>query len=97
MELLVLLFVMFIYIYLFLDIVIYRNHFIFSDSKHDYNRLIFFAKRLVEENKLIPRLFDNQPETQIIIDLEKLDFISKDEISIVEGIIMANGYTFYEI
>lgn len=100
MELLVLatLFVMFIYLYLFLDIVIYRNHFIFNDNCHyDYNRLIFIAKTLVKENKLIPRLYDEQSDNQVIIDLEKLNFISKEEISIVEGILLANGYTFYEI
>jgi hypothetical protein len=65
-------------------------------QEYNMNKLLTYAKILHQNNKNIMRLYDNQPANQVIIDIHKLN-LTKDEINIVEGILLANGYTYYEI
>jgi hypothetical protein len=73
--------------------IIFNKHVL---NEYDMNKLLIFAKILYENNKNIMRLYDNQPANQVIINIHKSNLI-RDEINIVEGILLANGYTYYEI
>ena len=71
-----------------------KKNIIFNEAlyqKYDINNLVSHAKALIELNKT----------SQVIVNLAALRHgeqpLTNPEIQIVEGIILANGYSFYEI
>lgn len=81
-----------------------KKNIIFNEAlyqKYDINNLVSHAKALIELNKSRERIFDSQPVDQVIVNLAALRHneqpLTNPEIQIVEGILLANGYSFYEI
>jgi len=92
----------FITIYLVFDTLIYKNELLFNkqiSEKYNMNKLYFIAKTLYENNKRMDRVYEGQSWDQVLVDLDELKLLnlSKDEITIVEGVLMTNGYRYYEI